>query len=99
MVAKQLISQREEVFLRLPLDEEAVKNKKSLLPSGVTAIEGQFEAGSVVMLNDSAKAVTSLDSTELETLAGKHSSEIRQILGPDRKDVIAIPEDIVFLDY
>ena len=78
---------------------EAVKNKKSLLPSGVTAIEGQFEAGSVVMLNDSAKAVTSLGSTELETLAGKHSSEIRQILGADRKDVIAIPEDIVFLDY
>ncbi len=78
---------------------EAVKKRKSLLPSGITAIEGQFEAGSVVMLNDSAKAVTSLDSGELETLAGKHSSEIRQILGPKRKDVVAIPEDIVFLDY
>ncbi len=78
---------------------DAVRKRKSLLPSGVTAVEGEFKADTVVMLNDSAKAVTSLGSAELATLAGRHSSEIRQILGPDRKDVVAVPEDIVFLDY
>ena len=84
------------------IDEGAMKalaRRKSLLPSGVVGVEGDFKAGAVVMLNDSAKAVTSLGSSELEALAGKHSSEIRQILGADRKDVVAVPEDIVFLDY
>ena len=77
----------------------AVKNRKSLLPSGVISIKGAFEAGSVVMLNDNAKAVTSLSSAQLKTLAGKHSTEIKKLLGPGHRDVVAIPEDIVFLDY
>jgi glutamate 5-kinase len=77
----------------------AVEKRKSLLPSGVVSVQGSFEAGSVVMLNDSAKAVTNLSSAQLKTLAGKHSSEIRKILGPKHRDVVAIPEDIVFIDY
>ena len=77
----------------------AVRNRKSLLPSGIISVEGTFEAGSVVMLSDNAKAVTSLSSSEIKTLAGKHSTEIKKILGSDRRDVVAIPEDIVFLDY
>jgi glutamate 5-kinase len=40
----------------------------------------------------------SLSSDELKMLAGKHSREIRKLLGPDRRDVAAVPEDIVFLD-
>jgi len=78
---------------------QAVRNRKSLLPSGVTSIEGTFEAGSVVILNDKAKAVTNLSSAQLKQLAGKHSTEIRKTLGPRHRDVVAIPEDIVFLDY
>ncbi len=77
----------------------AVKNRKSLLPSGVVSVKGTFEAGAVVMLNDNAKAVTNLSSSQLKNLAGKHSSEIRKSLGPKHRDVVAIPEDIVFLDY
>jgi glutamate 5-kinase len=77
----------------------AIKNKKSLLPSGIKTIEGSFEAGEVVWLNDKAKAVTNFSSAELESLAGKHTSEIRKLLGPKRRDVVAIPEDIVFVDY
>jgi glutamate 5-kinase len=77
----------------------AVQNRKSLLPSGVVSVEGKFEAGAVVMLNDNAKAVTNFSSAELKALAGKHSTEIRKLLGRGRRDVVAIPEDIVFLDY
>jgi glutamate 5-kinase len=77
---------------------DALRKNKSLLPSGITAIEGTFETGAVVALNDAARAVTSMGSSELQTVAGKHSSEIRKILGPERKDVVATPEDIVFLD-
>ena len=78
---------------------EAVRNRKSLLPRGIVAVKGSFEAGAVVMLSDRAKAVTSFSSPELKSLAGKHSTEIREVLGPGRRDVVAIPEDIVFLDF
>ena len=76
----------------------AIQKKKSLLPSGITHIEGTFESGAVVMINDSAKAVTNLSSDELKKVSGQHSGKIRDLLGPDRRDVVVIPEDIVFLD-
>jgi len=76
----------------------AVRGRKSLLPSGIVSVRGTFEAGDVVMLNDAAKAVVNFSSRELRELAGKHSSEIRKLLGPGRRDVVAIPEDIVFID-
>ena len=76
----------------------AIKDRKSLLPSGVVSVKGTFEAGAVVMLNDIAMAVTNINSTQLKSLAGKHSSEIRKILGPGHRDVIAIPEDIIIID-
>ncbi len=78
---------------------QAIKNRKSLLPSGVISIKGSFEAGAVIMLNNNAKAVTSIGSTQLKTLAGKHSTEIKKLLGPTHSDVVAIPEDIVIIDY
>ena len=76
----------------------ALHNHKSLLPSGVKSVEGTFEVGAVVWINDAAKAVVSLSSEEIKVVAGRHSREIRKLLGPDRRDVIAVPEDIVFLD-
>jgi len=78
---------------------KAVRNRKSLLPSGIVSVDGSFEAGDVVMLNDSAKAVTNFSSSQLKTLAGKHSREIKTLLGPGHRDVVAIPEDIVMIDY
>jgi len=78
---------------------KALKDRKSLLPSGIKSVEGRFETGEVVWLNDQAKAVTNLSSAELKSLAGKHTTEIRKLLGPGRRDVVAIPEDIVFVDY
>lgn len=77
----------------------AIRDKKSLLPSGILKVQGQFDAGAVVMVNDNAKVVTNFSSDELKAIAGKHSSEIRKKLGKNRRDVVAIPEDIVFLVY
>ncbi len=78
---------------------KAVRNHKSLLPSGIVSVKGTFEPGCVVMLNNNAKAVTNFSSSQLKTLAGKHSREIKDLLGPGHRDVVAIPEDIVFVDY
>ncbi|MBA7628464.1 hypothetical protein ES703_35951 [subsurface metagenome] len=65
----------------------------------MVSVKGTFEAGSVVMLNENAKAVTNFSSAELKTLIGRHSTEIKKLLGPGHRDVVATPEDIVFLDY
>jgi glutamate 5-kinase len=76
---------------------KAVRNHKSLLPSGIVSIQGEFEAGDVVLLNSDARAVTSFSSMELAAIAGKHSTEIRTILGPKHRDVVATPDDILLL--
>lgn len=78
---------------------KAIKEKKSLLPSGIKKIEGNFPAGAVVAINDDAKAITNLSSSQLDELKGKHSTEIEKLLGPGHRDEVAIPEDIVLLDY
>ena len=78
---------------------EAIRKKKSLLPSGIISITGNFKVNSVVMLNDIAKAVVNFSAAELKTIAGRHSRQIREILGKNRKDVVATPENIIFLDY
>lgn len=62
----------------------AIRNHKSLLPSGIVSVKGSFDAGEVVLINNNAKAVTSLSSAEIKTIAGKHSSEIKKILGPEQ---------------
>ena len=77
---------------------KAIKAKKSLLPSGLVAVEGVFSQGDVIMANDLVKLVTSFNNSELESILGRHSSEIAGILGSGKRDVIARPEDMVFLD-
>ena len=77
----------------------AIRNHKSLLPTGIIAVEGNFEAGEVVMVNDSAKLVSAFSSRELSVVLGRHSSELPDILDRDsERRVIARPEDMVFLD-
>ena len=76
----------------------AIRAKKSLLPSGVLAVEGVFSKGDVILVNDTVKLVTSFNNSELENILGRHSSEIAGILGRGKRDVIARPEDMVFLD-
>lgn len=78
---------------------EAIRKHNSLLPRGLVAVEGVFEAGQVVQVNDCAKLVTAFNSRELADLAGHHSSEAGAILrsGKSRR-IIARPEDMVFFD-
>jgi glutamate 5-kinase len=77
---------------------KAIRARKSLLPSGVISIDGVFRPGEVVLVNDTVKLVSSFSNSELENIIGKHSSQIRNILGSGKRDVIARPEDMVFLD-
>lgn len=85
---------------KIVVDEGALKalrRHKSLLPSGIVSVEGIFKSGDVVQINDVAKAVPAFNSSEIETLLGKHSSEVSRLYGSSRREEIARPEDIVFL--
>jgi len=75
----------------------ALRTHKSLLPSGITAVEGVFKQGDVVRINDVAKAVPAYNSSEIETLMGKHTRQVTELYGSARRDEIARPEDIVFI--
>ncbi|MGH7884234.1 MAG: PUA domain-containing protein, partial [Thermodesulfobacteriota bacterium] len=75
---------------KLFLDEGAsnaiTNNGKSLLPSGIINIEGNFDIGEPVSCYNSSKVeicrgLTSYSSFELLKIKGKKSSEIEQILG------------------
>jgi glutamate 5-kinase len=75
---------------RLLLDDGAqravIERGKSLLPSGISKIDGSFERGDAVRLCDLdgkefAKGVTNYNSAELCRLLGKKTSEIEAILG------------------
>jgi len=63
------------------------KGGKSLLPSGITAVVGEFERGRVVAVIDGegttlARGVTQYSSAEIVRIKGKRSSQIVEILGP-----------------
>lgn len=66
-----------------------VNQGKSLLPAGITGIEGKFSAGAAVRVVDESGAViarglVNYDSDALKTIQGRKSGEIAALLG--RKD-------------
>ncbi|MCX5660308.1 MAG: glutamate 5-kinase [Planctomycetota bacterium] len=74
----------------LSIDDGAVAalcaRGKSLLPSGVTAIDGRFDRGEVVRVCDSAgkeiaRGLTNYSSEEIAQVMGKKSSQIEKVLG------------------
>jgi len=77
---------------------KALRNHKSLLPSGIVAVEGTFEAGQVVMINDIAKAVPYFNSSEIIEKLGNNSKIDNATSTKGRADVIFRPEDIMFID-
>lgn len=86
---------------RIHIDDgamEAIRKKKSLLPSGVTDVDGVFNAGDVVLINSRCKAVSSMSSEEIRSLSGSHSSQVKKQLGQDRREEVALVEDIALLE-
>ncbi len=66
-----------------------VNQGKSLLPAGVTGVEGKFNAGAAVRIVDDsgkiiARGLVNYNSNELRAIQGKRSTDIAAILG--RKD-------------
>ena len=75
---------------------------KSLLPSGITSLSGNFEAGDAVYCLDSrgarvAKGLTNYSSSEIEKIKGKKTSEIEHILGYQYSDEVIHRDNLVLL--
>lgn len=76
----------------------ALKDRNSLLPKGILRVEGVFDRGAIILVNQQVKLVSAFSSSELEAIRGHHSSEITDLIGPDHPDVIARPEDMAFVN-
>ncbi|HHL40593.1 MAG TPA: glutamate 5-kinase [Deltaproteobacteria bacterium] len=79
-----------------------VEGGKSLLPSGVRRVDGQFEAGEVVHCVDMAgmefaRGVANYGSGEIEAIKGRKSSEISAILGYSVYDEVIHRDNLVVL--
>ncbi len=88
---------------KLILDDgalNALKSGKSLLPIGVTAIEGSFDKGDAVEIVDThgtelARGLSSYTSDDAQKIIGKRSSEIEDILGYRGRDELVHRDNMV----
>ncbi|HDH01199.1 MAG TPA: glutamate 5-kinase [Nitrospirae bacterium] len=88
------------------LDDGAVKaltvRGKSLLPSGITKIEGRFDVGDYVRCltregKKIAKGLTNYSSKDLEHIKGKKTSEIERVLGYKYSDEVIHRDNLVLI--
>jgi glutamate 5-kinase len=92
---------------RLVLDpgavEAVVARRKSLLPAGVTAVEGDFSAGDPVDLcgphgEAVARGLVNFDAAEIPELLGRSTRELAAALGPEYERELIHRDDIVILE-
>jgi glutamate 5-kinase len=89
---------------RLHLDEGAASAIRgglvSLLPAGITGVDGKFEAGDPVELvapdgTAIARGLVAFDASELPALLGRHTAELRAELGEGYDRAVVHRDDLV----
>ena len=75
---------------------------KSLLPVGIRAVTGDFDAGDLIEIVDAAgrciaQGLTEFSSTETQLLKGLKSGKIRELLGADAPDEVIHRDNLVLL--
>ena len=89
----------------LNLDAGALKallNGKSLLPAGVTQVEGHFERGDAVLLKGPdgvsiARGLSAYSAADARLIIGHKSREIGRILGYSGREELVHRDDMVLL--
>ncbi|MFZ5643183.1 MAG: glutamate 5-kinase [Bacillota bacterium] len=95
---KRWIAYSSSVQGKIFVDEGAAKallsSGKSLLPSGITGVEGDFEIGNTVSVidthgNEIARGIVNYSARDIEKIKGIHSHDIKRVLGQqDYEEVI-----------
>jgi glutamate 5-kinase len=90
----------------LTLDEGAVRavveRRTSLLPAGIAAVEGDFNAGDPVELRDGsghavARGLVNFDAKEIPQLLGRSTRELARELGAEYEREVVHRDDLVIL--
>ncbi|MDN3022945.1 glutamate 5-kinase [Streptomyces sp. S.PB5] len=90
----------------LTLDDGAVRavvqRRKSLLPAGIAAVEGEFNAGDPVELRDTegravARGLVNFDAKEIPQLIGRSTRELARELGAAYEREVVHRDDLVVL--
>ena len=79
--------------------ERALLSGKSLLPAGVTSVDGRFERGDVVSVRaangrELARGLVAYNADEAKRLIGRRTAEIENILGYRGRDEIIHRDDL-----
>jgi len=91
---------------KIAVDEGAkdalLRRGKSLLPSGISRVEGRFDTGACVAVVDMegkefARGLTSYSSDEIEKIKGKKTSQIEKTLGYKDYDEVIHRDNLVIL--
>ena len=82
--------------------ERALSGGRSLLPAGVTAVDGPFGRGDAVSVlaadgREIARGLTAYPADEAVQIAGRRSGDIQEILGYSGGDEIIHRDDLVLL--
>jgi glutamate 5-kinase len=80
----------------------ALRDGKSLLPAGVTSVEGRFDRGDAVSVRDPAgtelaRGLSAYSSEDARRVCGRRSRELEAILGYRGRDEIIHRDDLVLL--
>ncbi|MGW7295176.1 glutamate 5-kinase [Streptomyces xiamenensis] len=88
------------------LDDGAVRavteRGSSLLPAGITAVEGEFTAGEPIELRDGAgqavaRGLVNFDAREIPQLIGRSTHELARELGPAYEREVVHRDDLVLM--
>jgi glutamate 5-kinase len=82
--------------------ERALLGGRSLLPAGVTGVDGQFERGDAVSVlaadgRELARGLVAYSSDEARLIAGRQSAGIAEVLGYSGRDEIIHRDDLVLV--
>lgn len=82
--------------------EEALLSGRSLLPIGIKSIEGDFERGTVLQIENHsgdiiAFGISNYSSDDINLIKGRHSHEIEDILGHKYDNVVIHIDNMVIL--
>jgi len=78
----------------VPDIRKKIKNQEYIFPIDVSNVEGVFNEGAVLTINDQFKAITQLDSDVMKQIMGKTQGKIKKELGKGGLTVLRC-EDIV----
>ena len=82
--------------------EAVVKRRASLLPAGITGVEGTFDAGDPVNLRDEngtivARGLVNYDAAEIPGLMGRSTRWLASKLGPEYEREVVHRDDLVIV--